>query len=49
MVDLAVRLDPAVEVFFLDTGLHFVETYLTAARRERRYGLNLVRLLVVGI
>jgi phosphoadenosine phosphosulfate reductase len=45
VVDLAVRLDPAVEVFFLDTGFHFPETYLTAARLERRYGLNLVRLV----
>jgi len=43
VVDLAVRLDPTVEVFFLDTGFHFTETYLTAARLERRYGLNLVR------
>jgi phosphoadenosine phosphosulfate reductase len=45
VVDLAVRLDPAVEVFFLDTGFHFAETYRTAARLKRRYGLNLVRLV----
>ncbi len=44
VVDLAVRLDPAVEVFFLDTGFHFAETYATAARLRRRYGLNLVQL-----
>jgi len=44
VVDLAVRLDPTVEVFFLDTGLHFVETYLTTARLEQRYRLDLVRL-----
>jgi phosphoadenosine phosphosulfate reductase len=44
VVDLAVRLDPAVEVFFLDTGYHFPETYRTATRLERRYDLNLVRL-----
>lgn len=44
VVDLAVRLDPSVEVFFLDTGFHFVETYRTAARLERRYGLDLARL-----
>ena len=48
VVDLAVRLDPTVEVFFLDTGFHFVETYLTAARLERRYGLKLVRLEPAG-
>ncbi|MDQ1515569.1 MAG: phosphoadenosine phosphosulfate reductase [Actinomycetota bacterium] len=45
VVDLAVRLDPTVEVFFLDTGFHFAETYRTAARLERRYALNLVRLV----
>jgi phosphoadenosine phosphosulfate reductase len=44
VVDLAVRLDPRVEVFFLDTGYHFGETYRTAARLEARYGLDLVRL-----
>jgi len=44
VVDLAVRLDPTVEVFFLDTGFHFVETYVTTARLQRRYDLNLVRL-----
>jgi phosphoadenosine phosphosulfate reductase len=44
VVDLAVRLDPAVEVFFLDTGFHFADTYATAARLRRRYGLNLVHL-----
>jgi phosphoadenosine phosphosulfate reductase len=44
VVDLAVRLDPTVEVFFLDTGYHFGETYRTLAQVERRYGLDLVRL-----
>jgi phosphoadenosine phosphosulfate reductase len=44
VVDLAVRLDPAVEVFFLDTGFHFAETYATAARLRRRYGLDLVHI-----
>jgi phosphoadenosine phosphosulfate reductase len=45
VVDLAVRLEPAVEVFFLDTGFHFAETYRTADLLEARYGLNLVRLV----
>jgi phosphoadenosine phosphosulfate reductase len=44
VVDLAWRIDPAVEVFFLDTGYHFPETYATADGIEARYGLNLVRL-----
>jgi phosphoadenosine phosphosulfate reductase len=45
VVDLAARLDPAIEVFFLDTGFHFVETYRTATALEHRYGLHLVRLV----
>lgn len=42
VVDLAVRLDPGVEVFFLDTGFHFEETLETARRLRERYDLNLV-------
>jgi phosphoadenosine phosphosulfate reductase len=42
LIDLAVRVDPDVEVVFLDTGFHFAETLETARRMEARYGLNLV-------
>ncbi len=42
VVDLAVRHDPGIEVFFLDTGFHFPETLETARRLQARYGLNLV-------
>lgn len=42
LVDLAVRIDPGVEVFFLDTGFHFDETHATARRLRERYALNLV-------
>ena len=44
LVDLAVRVDPDVEVVFLDTGFHFAETLETARRLRARYGLNLVTL-----
>lgn len=44
VVDLAVKIDPAVEVFFLETGFHFQETLDTAERMRDRYGLNLIRL-----
>lgn len=44
VVDLAVRIDPGVEVFFLETEFHFQETLDTAARMKQRYGLNLVEL-----
>lgn len=44
LVDLAVRVDPDVEVVFLDTGFHFAETLETARRMEARYGLKLVTL-----
>jgi phosphoadenosine phosphosulfate reductase len=45
LVDLAVRVDPRVEVVFLDTGFHFAETLATARQIRRRYDLNLVTLL----
>jgi phosphoadenosine phosphosulfate reductase len=42
VVDLAWRIEPRIEVFFLDTGFHFLETLATAERVRRRYDLNLV-------
>jgi phosphoadenosine phosphosulfate reductase len=41
LIDLAVKVDPAVEVVFIDTGYHFPETLETVERVRRRYGLNL--------
>ena len=41
LVDLAVRVEPSVEVVFIDTGYHFPETLETAERVRHRYGLNL--------
>ncbi len=47
LIDLAVRVDPSIEVVFIDTGHHFPETLETVERVRRRYGLNL-RMVTVG-
>lgn len=44
VVDLAVKVEPRIEVFFLETGFHFPETLETARRMRERYNLNLVEL-----
>jgi len=44
LVDLAVRIEPRIEVCFLETGFHFPETLQTARRLQERYRLNLVEL-----
>ncbi|MEQ8717130.1 MAG: phosphoadenylyl-sulfate reductase [Acidimicrobiales bacterium] len=41
LIDLAVKVDPGVEVVFIDTGYHFPETLDTLERVRRGYGLNL--------
>ena len=41
LIDLATRVDPAIEVVFIDTGYHFPETLETVELVRRRYGLNL--------
>ncbi|CAN5197448.1 phosphoadenylyl-sulfate reductase [soil metagenome] len=41
LIDIAVRIYPAVEVVFIDTGYHFSETLDTVETVRRRYGLNL--------
>ncbi|MGH9189770.1 MAG: phosphoadenylyl-sulfate reductase [Acidimicrobiales bacterium] len=41
LIDLAVRVEPAVEVVFIDTGYHFPETLATVEEVRRHYGLNL--------
>jgi phosphoadenosine phosphosulfate reductase len=42
---LAIAIDPAVPVLFLDTGYHFAETYEYRDRIAREWNLNLVNLL----
>ena len=44
LAHLMSRLDPRVPVIFLDTGLHFAETYAFKDEVAARYGLNLVEL-----
>jgi phosphoadenosine phosphosulfate reductase len=44
LIDLAWKVEPRVEVFFLDTGFHFYETLATAKAVRKRYNLNLVML-----
>ena len=41
LIDLAVHVDPAIEVVFIDTGFHFPETLETVETVRRRYGLNM--------
>lgn len=41
VVDLAVQVDPTIEVLFLDTGAHFPETLEFVETVRARYGLNL--------
>jgi phosphoadenosine phosphosulfate reductase len=41
LIDLATRVDPGIEVVFIDTGYHFPETLDTVETVRRRYGLNL--------
>lgn len=41
LVDIATRVDPDIEVVFLDTGFHFAETLSTMRLAQERYGLDL--------
>ncbi len=41
LIDIATRVEPSVEVVFIDTGYHFPETLDTVETVRRRYGLNL--------
>jgi phosphoadenosine phosphosulfate reductase len=41
LIDLAVKVEPSIEVVFIDTGYHFPETLETVETVRKRYGLNL--------
>jgi phosphoadenosine phosphosulfate reductase len=41
LIDLAVSVEPSIEVVFIDTGYHFPETLDQMEVVRRRYGLNL--------
>jgi phosphoadenosine phosphosulfate reductase len=45
LTKLALELDPAIPVLFLETGYHFAETYAYRDRMAREWGLNLINLL----
>jgi phosphoadenosine phosphosulfate reductase len=47
LIDLAVQVEPSIEVVFIDTGYHFPETLETVEVVRRRYGLNL-RIMTVA-
>jgi phosphoadenosine phosphosulfate reductase len=47
LIDLATKVDPGIEVVFIDTGYHFPETLETVELVRRRYGLNL-RMMTVA-
>jgi phosphoadenosine phosphosulfate reductase len=40
LIDLAVKVEPSIEVVFIDTGYHFPETLETVENVRRKYGLN---------
>jgi phosphoadenosine phosphosulfate reductase len=43
LIDLAWRVEPRVQVFFLETGFHFEETLETADQVRSRYNIELVK------
>ncbi|MBI2708654.1 MAG: phosphoadenylyl-sulfate reductase [Actinobacteria bacterium] len=46
LIDLATKVDPGLEVIFIDTGYHFPETLETVEAVRRHYGLNLKMMTV---
>lgn len=43
LVDMLQRISPSTDIFYLDTDLHFKETYETRDRLEAHYGLKFIR------
>jgi phosphoadenosine phosphosulfate reductase len=41
LIDVATKVEPSIEVVFIDTGYHFPETLQTLDHVRHRYGLNL--------
>jgi phosphoadenosine phosphosulfate reductase len=46
LIDIAAKVDPGIEVVFIDTGYHFPQTLETVEQVRRRYGLNLKMMTV---
>jgi phosphoadenosine phosphosulfate reductase len=42
LLDIALRIDPKLPVYFIDTGLLFAETYAFIKRTEQRYGITAI-------
>ncbi|WP_442602751.1 phosphoadenylyl-sulfate reductase [Paenibacillus sp. KN14-4R] len=45
LVDMLQRISPRTDIFYLDTNVHFRETYETRDRIERHYGMRFVQVL----
>lgn len=46
LIDLALGIDPTIDIVFLDNGYHFAETLEMANRVERIYGISVRRVSV---
>jgi phosphoadenosine phosphosulfate reductase len=42
LIDIALRIDPRLPIYYLDTGLLFPETYAFIRNTERRYGISVI-------
>ncbi|CAG7656607.1 phosphoadenylyl-sulfate reductase [Paenibacillus allorhizosphaerae] len=45
LVDMLQKVSPRTDIFYLDTNVHFKETYETRDRLEQQYGLQFVQVL----
>lgn len=45
LVDMMNKIAPDLDIFYLDTNLHFKETYETRDRLEQKYGIRFIRVL----
>ncbi|NOU66388.1 phosphoadenylyl-sulfate reductase [Paenibacillus sp. LMG 31461] len=45
LVDMLQKINPNVDIFYLDTNVHFDETYETKDRLEKHYGTKFVQVL----
>ncbi|GIP41465.1 phosphoadenosine phosphosulfate reductase [Paenibacillus sp. J31TS4] len=45
LVDMLHRISPSTDIFYLDTNLHFPETYETRDKLEARYGRSFLQVL----
>jgi phosphoadenosine phosphosulfate reductase len=45
LVDMLQKISPKTDIFYLDTNVHFKETYETRDRLEKRYGVKFIQVL----